>query len=90
MTHYKELLCGPGGERQHITMSVAGCGRLKAASDPTGHEQGEDQNPVAWLRKVQYFSMKAGAGSATAEALYDMCLQLGLRGPCQQEWSCVD
>ena len=49
--------------------SGAGCGRLKAASDPTGHEQGEEQNSVAWLREQQYFSRRVWAGSAPAEAL---------------------
>ena len=28
----------------HITTRSAGCGRLQAAFDPTGHEQGEEQN----------------------------------------------
>ena len=44
---------------------VSGSGRLKAASDPTGHKQGEGENPVAQSRKQQYFSSRVWAGSET-------------------------
>ena len=50
------------------------CCRLRppaAASDPTGHEQREEQNSVAWLRIVKNFSNRVLAGSATAKTLTD-------------------
>jgi len=56
MTYYKELrLWAWWGATAHNNV----CCRLRspaATSDPTGHKQGEEQNSVAWLRKVQYFS----------------------------------
>jgi len=38
-----------------------------AAFDPTGHEQSEGQNSVAWLREQQYFSSQVWAGSEAPE-----------------------
>lgn len=53
-------------DTHHITRSVSGSGRLKAASIPTGHEPVEEQNSVAWLRELQYVSREDWAGSETA------------------------
>jgi hypothetical protein len=51
---------------------VAGCGRLKAAFDPTGQEHVEQKNSVARFREPQYFSNRVWAGSATAGTLSDI------------------
>ena len=69
--------CSLGGARrlrgrrdQHqITRSVAGCGRLAAASVPTGRNQLRGQDSIAWLREQQYLSREVEAGSATAWTL---------------------
>ena len=39
----------------------------RRAFDPTGGRRSEEQNPVAWLRKQQYFGRGVRAGSATPE-----------------------
>ena len=48
---------------------VSGSGRLRAASDATGHKQGERKNAVAQLRKQQYFSSRVWAGSETLNVM---------------------
>lgn len=49
-----------------VNTTGAASGRLAAAFEATGNEQGEEQNLVAWLRKKEYFSRSALAGSAPA------------------------
>jgi hypothetical protein len=43
-----------------------------AAFDPTGHEQGEEQDSAAWSRGQQYFSSGDLAGPATAGPLWEI------------------
>jgi hypothetical protein len=64
-----EVIAGLHSTRVLATSdNTLGCQlRLPAAAfDPTGKEQGEEQNWVAWLREQQYFSSRDWAGSATA------------------------
>jgi hypothetical protein len=39
---------------------VSGSGRLEAAFDPTGREQGEEKIRIAWSRKAKHSSRMAG------------------------------
>ena len=58
---------GKGG--QQITKSVAGCGRLTATSDPTGHDHVEPGSPISFGTEAEPGHGMDEAGSATAGAL---------------------